>query len=226
MMSPATSPGSRYRQSGVVLIAALIALVAMTLAGMALIRSMDTGLTIAGNMAFKSATTATSDVATDVGIKWLRDNSLPASNLHVDHAANSFYADWRTGCDMTGNETPTDKLDDMQWDPAGSVNPSCNAKATAATGLPDGYQGSYVITRMCTCAGSPGANVCSGSETNICAGLAGQTGFHGTALYTYRGLTGQEASLVATASPYYRVVTRVLGPRNTVSFVESVVTLE
>ena len=96
--------------------------------------------------------------------------------------------------------------------------------------MPTGYTASYVILRMCTCAGTPGANVCTinavPNVTNICQGVASQGTFNGTGDYAYKGLTGAEASQVATGSPYYRVVARVVGPRNTTSFVETVVTLQ
>lgn len=214
------------RQSGVVLLVALIALVAMTLAAIALVRSVDTGLTIAGNTAFKEATTAASDIATDVATDWLK--SKTAKDLQADVGANGYYADWRRGCDMTGNATPTSKNDDVDW--TGSSPTPCGVKAVSASGIPSGYTATYVITRMCTCAGAVGANVCTingvPNQTNICAGLASAGAFHGIATYDYRGLTGAEAAQVATGSPFFRVVARVVGPRNTTSFVETVVTLE
>ena len=131
---------------------------------------------------------------------------------------------------MTGNDTPTTTADDVQWDPAGAANAGCGAIALdASSGLPAGYTASFVITRMCTCAGTsaaPGAAVCTGLTNNICAGvdLAGR--FHDTPDYAQRGQSGAEAAMHATSSPYYRVVTRVVGPRNTMSFIETVVTLQ
>lgn len=214
--------GRMNRQSGVVLLIALIALVAMTLAALGLTRSMETGLTIAGNVAFKEATTAASDVSVDAATAWLQANSAPASKLHAS-AATGYYANWMLGCDLTGNRSPSNKTDDVDW--AGSGGGSCGAKAVAATGMPNGYSASYVITRMCACDGAP-ASICPNGAYNICAGTAGTGRFHGTPDYVYRGLEAEEASRVATGSPYYRVVTRVVGPRNTTSFVETVVTLE
>lgn len=217
-------PSRRFGQMGVVLIAALIALVAMTLASLALVRSIDTGLSIAGNTAFKEATTAAADVATDAATIWLQSNSKPPSVRYGAAAGGGYYASWLAACDMTGNKTPTVKSDDVDWPASGS--PSCGAKAVAAGLMPSGYSASYIITRMCTCDGAPGAIVCAGATANVCVGMAGVGRFHGTASYDYRGLTGAEQSLVATSSPYYRVVTRVVGPRNTTSFVETVVTLQ
>ena len=50
--TPSAAP---RRQSGVVLVISLIVLVALTLAGLALVRSTDTGNVISGNFAFRMA---------------------------------------------------------------------------------------------------------------------------------------------------------------------------
>jgi type IV pilus assembly protein PilX len=216
------------RQRGVVLMIALIALVAMTLAGLALVRSIDTGLAIAGNVAFKQTTTAVADIATDKATEWLKANTSPASYLFADKSVLGYYADWKTGCDMTGNKTPTLATDDVVW----GTGTGCGVKAVsvAAADLPSGYSATYVITRMCTCDGAPGANICTVNSVpnmaNICAGVATQGPFHGIPTYDYKAATGTEWSQVATGSPYYRVVARIVGPRNTMSFIETVVTLE
>lgn len=214
--------GPTKRQSGVVLVVALVALVTMTLAALGLIRSMDTGLTIAGNAAFKEATTAASDVSVDAATAWLQANSAAAATLHASAAAG-YYASWMLGCDLTGNRTPANKSDDVDW--AGSGGSSCGAKGVPATGMPSGYSASYIVTRMCACDGAPGA-LCPNGSYNVCAGARANRGFHDTADYVNRGLAAEEVSRVATGSPYYRIVTRVEGPRNTTSFVETVVTME
>ena len=51
----ACARGPRRAQEGVVLFIALIVLVAMSLAGVALMRSVDTALVVAGNFAFKKS---------------------------------------------------------------------------------------------------------------------------------------------------------------------------
>lgn len=214
--------GPGLRQRGVVLLAALIALVAMTLAAIGLVRSIDTGLTIAGNTAFKEVTTAAADIAVDAATAWLQTNNAPASTLHTSKGTG-YYANWMTACDLTGNRTVTNKNDDVDWSASGGG--SCGAKGVSVAGMPNGYSASYVITRMCTCDGAP-ASLCPSGAYNICAGTSGPGRFHGTPDYVYRGLENEEASRVATGSPYYRVITRVIGPRNTTSFVETVVTLE
>ncbi len=63
-----TTPRS---QRGVVLLIALIMLVAMTLAGIGMMRSVDTGSMIAGNLAFRHATSQASDAGTSTGFNAL-----------------------------------------------------------------------------------------------------------------------------------------------------------
>jgi Tfp pilus assembly protein PilX len=59
-MSPRTRLAAG-RQRGAILFIALIVLVAMTLAGIALMRSVDTNVLIAGNLAFRQGATAAGD---------------------------------------------------------------------------------------------------------------------------------------------------------------------
>ena len=54
---------SRRAQRGVILFIALIVLVAMSLAGIALMRSVDTNVMIAGNLAFRQGATLAADRA-------------------------------------------------------------------------------------------------------------------------------------------------------------------
>jgi len=58
-------------QRGVILLIALIMLVAMTLAAIGMMRSVDTGSVIAGNMAFKQATLNASDLGSNVALNAL-----------------------------------------------------------------------------------------------------------------------------------------------------------
>lgn len=214
------------RQKGVVLFIALIALVAMTLAAIALVRSMDTGLVIAGNTAFKLATTAAADTATESATTWLASNNA-AAVLNAS-AATGYYANSKSGCDITGNRTPTDQTDDVGWDNMSS-HPGCQAISMAATGMPAGFTGSYIITRMCAYDGSPfGQSMVNGvNMDNSCVGVPPGANFNDTPDYVQRGLTSAERSRIAAGkSPYYRIVARVVGPRNTTSFVETVVTLD
>ena len=62
------------RQQGVVLFIALIVLVAMTLAGLAIMRSVDTGNLVSGNVAFRQAALSSGDRGIDTAFTWLKSN--------------------------------------------------------------------------------------------------------------------------------------------------------
>ena len=227
-------PG-RSVQGGIVLFAALIALVTITLAALALIRSIDTNLLIAGNQSFKESCLGASDISIETATNWLSsriDESNPAA-FDVSNIGAGYYANWMEGCDMTGNKTPLDPLDDVSWAGEGG-HANCNMSAISSSNMPAGYAASYIITRMCVCDG-PINGICTGSANtvNFCSGVGSATGpgrFHGSADYNYRIQNMSESSGSGSSSgsggAYYRIVTRVTCPRNTTSFVETIVTLE
>ena len=79
-------------QGGMVLFFALIALVAMSLAGLVLVRSVDTSTIIAGNLAFKQAATTSGDAGAEAAIAALAaiQAANNAKNVYMDttHAFN------------------------------------------------------------------------------------------------------------------------------------------
>ncbi len=85
----------RSAQRGVVLFIALIVLVAMTLAGLAMMRSVDTNNLIAGNLAFKNAATSAGDAAVEVARNWVM--SQTPGQLQADQAG--YYANWQPSFD-------------------------------------------------------------------------------------------------------------------------------
>jgi type IV pilus assembly protein PilX len=85
----------RSAQRGVVLFIALIVLVAMTLAGLAMMRSVDTNNLIAGNLAFKNAATSAGDAAVEVARNWVMLQT--PGQLQADQAG--YYANWQPSFD-------------------------------------------------------------------------------------------------------------------------------
>ncbi|MFN3374716.1 MAG: hypothetical protein ACK44M_14260, partial [Chloroflexus sp.] len=71
------------------LIIALIALVAMTLAAIGLVRSHSAGSLIAGNMAFKQDTLQATDRAFEMALDWLAANLSSTAEANV---ANQYFA--------------------------------------------------------------------------------------------------------------------------------------
>src|ERR1700712_1198303 len=79
------------RERGVVLFVALIVLIVMTLAGLALLRQMGAGTSIAGNVAFKESATSVADRGTEFARKWITDNY---SSNATDAFAAGYYSSW------------------------------------------------------------------------------------------------------------------------------------
>jgi Tfp pilus assembly protein PilX len=212
------------RQRGISLIVVLIGLVIISFAAVALLRSTDTATLIAGNLGFKKAALASGNAGTEAAITFLNNNAT-GTTLHQDISASGYYSSSRDACDLTGSRTPSDATDDVDW--AGDdPQPSCNESAFSAgtpTGVTSGYTVSYVINRMCNAAGNPGsvlaadgvtAMVCSSADTDSSGSGSTQVG------PDYSGF-----AFSGSSRTYYRITTRIAGPRNTVRFTQAFVVL-
>src|SRR5450755_3514171 len=189
------------RQHGVVLFVALIVMVALSLASIALIRSVDTTTTVIGNLAFRQASILPANLAIEEAAAALfqdadvahtiripsRDSNLPAEN---------YFASWQNSDDARGIPlqlqkrtafTQTRMLVDT------SMGPVANQTEVR-----------YVIERMCL-------NAAPAGEAN-CDTIPPPGPF---------GTTIGDASITLPSSPYYRVTVRVDGPQNTASFVQA-----
>ena len=193
-------------QQGVVLFIALIVLVAMSLAGIALIRSVDTGTIIAGNLAFRQSAMHFGDIGIEAARSWLT-GVTPTSTLYNDQpgitGGQGYFANWGENVDLLGNDPDTAKVD-YNWN---------NATVVTSASLPAQYEVRYVIHRLCKQTGNPVSITCV--KQTVGAGSTA-SGTKGVAAY------GSFAMQVPT-NALYRVTVRVLGPRNSASYVQAVV---
>lgn len=190
-MTKRTRPMSLQRQRGVVLFISLIVLVAMALAGIAMLRSVDTTLGVAGNLAFKQASVQSAERGVSAAYVYLSGSS--GTTLNSDSPANGYYAELASDSNW---------FDPASWGSAVDVYPGSTDAA--------GNRIRYIIHRLCTLSGPFGDTQC--------------------ALYTPTGgsTSGSTMQVGATqfqSSPsvYYRITTRVDGPRNTVSVTQTTV---
>ena len=89
--------GRPARQDGAVLVVAIIVMVVMMLASIALVRSVDTGNLIAGNLAFQRSATHSADAAVEAAIAWLEScntgtNDCALGTLNADDPGNGYSA--------------------------------------------------------------------------------------------------------------------------------------
>jgi Tfp pilus assembly protein PilX len=188
----------RRAQDGVVLFIALIVLVAMSLAGIALMRSVDTAVVVAGNMAFKQSAIAVADVGTQEAAAWLTANSAGAT-LQSTNSAKGYFS--------SRPVTEPDWYDINSWGQAVMVN---GGAADAA-----GNVVRFIVHRMCTLSDiAYNGNV--GLQANEC-GL-----YYPVSTAAIGGSMAVGSPLfIGTPQLYYRVTTRVDGPRDTVSIIQS-----
>jgi type IV pilus assembly protein PilX len=135
--------GAASRQRGVVLFIALIVLVAMTMAGIAIMRSVDTGNLISGNVAFKQGTLQAGDNGANTAITYLEANAY-TGNLDNDDPAEAFYS--------VATEPP-DWGSQAVWDNAKLVGTDANGNTVE-----------YLIHRLCEDPGAPGGVNCAKSQ--------------------------------------------------------------
>lgn len=169
MIRPTIRP--RPGQRGYILLLVLVALAAMMVSGIALVRSMDTSQLMAGNLAARNSTLHSADIGVQQAVTWLQGQALTGV-LNNDAAASGYYAE---GADQAWN------------------TPGFWANCAACTNPPDaaGNTVSWTISRMCSNAGLPNA------AGNYCSTLSGTTAsggsyssdavnFTGSPVYFYR----------------------------------------
>lgn len=186
-------PASARRQRGVVMFVALIVMVAMALAALALIRSVDTTTSVVGNLGFRQASLLPANAAVEEVVSALFEKKL--IDLKKDNAAQNYYASKQANEDSRGIPVQLQKKSNFTLDrvlPAGGDN-----------------EVRYVVERMCK---SEGPVAPAGTEWYPlnCDMLKPKIG----------GTTTADDALTADPYVFYRLTVRVDGPRNTASFIQ------
>lgn len=209
-------------QRGIALLVSLIILVVMTLAGIALVRSIDTGVLAAGNLAFRQGATHAGQKGIETARTWLMsqvpaDLTTPPTGLYTSQPGNGFYATDQRTTDLTGNDNDP-ATTPLNWDDTSAVK--C---------LPKDGQGNticYVIHRLCSLEGPPPTSV--GSDPNQgCSSMPGGT-VSSSGQGALRQMTAYQKGGITVDSAmayYFRITVRVAGPRNTFAYVQAFVVI-
>lgn len=205
----------RARQNGAVLFIALIVLVAMTLAGIALIRSVDTGTMVAGNLAFKQTATMAGDAGTNAAIAYLAPIN-GTTTPYQNQIAAGYYATSQDNLDMTGAKNNS-TLARVDWDRnscSGITFSACIQPSPEIVDAATGNAITFIIHRLCQSEGDPNniANTCATFKST-----SGTSPKRGEFKY------GDDKRFEPLPAVYYRITSRVKGPRNTVSYTETIV---
>ena len=191
------------RERGVVLMIALIVLVALTLAGLSMVRAVDTGSVIAGNFAFRQAALSATDAGVEAAFGVLNGSGANGvvQTAPDNQVANKYYPVVQNA---DANGIPTG----ITWTSAYTLN-DVPAGITKVS-VPTGYDVRFVIERMCYGA-FPVTNVgemCVNERTTDASGGSLKIG---------------AAKFTGATKTNYRVTVRTEGPRNTVSMAQAVV---
>lgn len=197
-MMKMTSIVVKRGQRGVVLFVAMIVLVVMALAGLAMVRQSGSGLSIAGNLAFKQSATSTGDYGTEKALDWLKNTAA----LDDDVAAEGYYSDWGAG---------TQRLqgDPSLWD-WGTLTP----KVVPDDATRAGNEVSYIIERLCL---NKAQNPSDPAQLCVKTPPAGGGDYSGTCQH-YPSSCGEDRFFV-----HYRISTRIRGPKQTLSYIQVMV---
>jgi type IV pilus assembly protein PilX len=175
-------------QRGVVLFFALIALVAMTLAALAFVRSVDTSNLVAGNVALKQGAIQEADKIMNTAFACLDSGgALLAVSLAANNATCNYYAS------LQPDATKPFNIPDVLESAAGTTDPAT------------GNTSAYVIERMCSAVGN-----WSPSAPASCA----ESPFGKSAAYH----DGRLTSALTPPQGLYRISIKVSGPRNVVTY--------
>lgn len=205
------------RQGGVTLLFTLMALLVVATGALALSLSVQLGSLMIGNLGFKNDAVAAGAAGAEEAAAWLDKYSAGAflESNHVDEAG--YYATALEDLDATGTLTTKAKpMQLVQWDGNGKCSDDfspCTVKPYRSTKKVNGNDVQWVITRLCAAAGPPGT-------TNSCARPPAAD----IANSADRGevVVGGRIT-IGNITPYFRIIVRVAGPRNTVSYTETMV---
>lgn len=189
----------RRQQKGMSLFIALIVLVAMTLAGIALVRSMDTTTVISGNLAFRQSTLSATDQGVNAAYLWLM-SKVGTSSLNSSDTSSGYYSskldpepDWKDPATWSGLNTVTLATDAADNTTTYIIHRMCTQPNTAYNGSNGG------VANQCSIAISTSTGVCPGGSQSI----------------------GNYCFDANASGVYYRVTARTVGPRNASSIVQA-----
>jgi Tfp pilus assembly protein PilX len=183
-MTPLARRTHARRQRGVILFIALIVLVAMSLGGLSLMRSVTGGMLATDNLRLQRGAT----ISGDVGIERGRDIAVTGGTRDV--ANKGYYSSW-TGFDPRTHDWDRNAVD-VGTDTAGN-------------------RVLVVVHRMCKVAN---ADISAAGQQCIFATTGGGPSSKLDGLYGQLPMQGG-------AAPYYRVTAKVIGAKNTVSYVQA-----
>ena len=188
------SPRLPARERGVVLMIALIVLVGLTLAGLSMVRSADTGSVIAGNLAFRQASVQATDAAVEQAYVDLTNTYVKTAETSV---ANKY---------VSSGDLATDAATGL---PKSAPAASTSWPLVTGVTLPSGFTARYFVERLCVGNGAPITDVPGKCITERAGEAQGGSQKVGSPVFA------------GAVKVNYRVTVRVDGPRNSLSLAQA-----
>ena len=215
-------------QRGASLVIALIALLALTFAGLSMLRAVDTASLIAGNFAYRQATTSVADMAFEAALGDLDTVNAATTNTWDTNQPTpgtlkcSYYNFLPDAIDAGDNANGISKR--VQDSSSRWIASTTSANSLSAFNiLGSSYTYQCAIERMCQDPGAPHA-ITDANALQYCYSLKI------TDHFSLKSNVGPLDASNAAAKPFrtgnqyaYRVTVRIAGPRNTSALVQSVV---
>jgi Tfp pilus assembly protein PilX len=216
------------QQRGLVLFLALIALVIMSMAAVALIRSVDTNTLIAGNVAFKQAATTSADAGVEAAIIMLvgmRDDPANAGKQPISDPTHTFnvtntaarpgyFSNADPALILTSAATWTGaNVVNVTWDSAGVAKSDGTGTATTDN---SGNAIQYIVQRMCRT-----ANVQIQNADCLFGTPPNDLGSHSVPLP--KNICNGDGCPPSGATPQMRITVRVVGPKLASSYIQTFV---
>ncbi len=198
------------KQRGVVLFFTLIALLAMSLAAVALIRSVDTSTLIAGNLAFKQSATSSGDAGIEAAMSWLTTTQAANNAINfLSDAAHPFnVTDLATRPGYHSNADPALNLTtDATWDDLNSVLVGTDGSGNTIR---------YLIQRVCRT-----ENALPTTQNCLFSGALQDN--NGQNIPLPQEVCQGAGCPAAGQTPQIHITARATGPKNTVSYVQAFV---
>ena len=198
------------QQRGVVLFFTLIALVAMSLAAVALIRSVDTSTLIAGNLGLEVAAPTSGDAGIEAAVNWMA--AIEAANNAINvlndpaHPFNITDLAARPGYHSSADPA-LDITADATWDDVNNVLVGTDGSGNTVR---------YIIQRMCRIANQPIQNA-------NCLFSGALEDNNGQSIPLPQEVCEGAGCPVAGQTPQIRITSRATGPKSTVSYVQAFV---
>ena len=221
------APSFGRAQRGASLFVAIVALAMMTVAGLSLMRSVDTANIIAGNMAFKNSTVNAADLGLEAAAAYLHNTiavapnnlNLPAGCTVGTAAAVGPPATPATlgDCIYSARYQPEDTFGVplIKWSSNNIPVSTINGNAVQ-----------FVVERMCSSAATDVVSLKAPAfyedASRVCAAGLLEPKLRGSTQVGGSAKVGSGPPLTPPTGLMYRVTVRVVGPRNTISTVQAI----